>query len=347
TQVGIGFAQPPEGMPATCVRMFDGQGVDQPPGLDGVYGFPAPGRTPWEAISSSTYLPYDKLLEWSLTVPPDVDLSAAKVQLVRRKGSAWQAVDVTFGQFTDDRFHGLWIIPGPKTIDPGTYAILVSGSSLPSFGYQLIFDQCDDVPTTCDVLEQDCGAGDGCYEPSAPYCRKSGGIKVGEACRGWDNAECEPGAVCSLGFAGGSFCARYCDALDATSAKSCDLLCPNLFSLDDDVSDMELGGAHCFGGIGDQCNPLAPDCNGDQACFGYDPPLCQTAGTTPAHGECDGLDSTCAPGSTCVGIQGSDKLYCQPYCDPASGATGAKACATLCPDNFWPYDGFGLCIPND
>jgi hypothetical protein len=92
----------------------------------------------------------------------------------------------------------------------------------------------------------------------------------------FESARCEPGAVCSIGFAGGSFCARYCDALEPTSAKSCDALCPSLYSVDDvndDADDVGFAGAHCFGGIGDTCTPLAPSCNGEQSCFGYDPPL--------------------------------------------------------------------------
>jgi len=166
-------------------------------------------------------------------------VTAASVRLVRRKDTTWEDVPVTSGKYLDARFHGLWINLGVPQLLPGTYALIVSGSSLPAFGYQMVFDQCLDVPTTCDVLAQDCGAGNGCYDPIASYCRKSAGIAVGQPCKGWDNGECEPGAVCKLDFAGGgSKCARYCDPSNPASPKSCDTLCPNLFT--DIVADNEL-----------------------------------------------------------------------------------------------------------
>ena len=50
-------------------------------------------------------------------------------------------------------------------------------------------------------------------------------------------------------------------------------------------------------------------------------------------------------GSVCVGVQGQQDQFCQPYCDPAPGAAASVACATLCPKGAWEYTGYGVCIP--
>ncbi len=343
---GIGFAQPPEGAPATCVRMYDGSPGMPHSGLADVYSFPSPGHQPWELIAHSTYMTYDRLLEWSITVPEDVDATGGSVRLVHRKDTTWEDVPVTSGKFLDERRHGLWINLGVPSLAPGTYAVIVSGTSLPTFGYQIVFDQCTDGPVTCDVVAQDCGAGTGCYDPLAPYCHKSGGISVGQACPGWDNGECEVGSECGFDvLAGGTKCVRYCDPSNAASPKSCGVLCPDSFVEITDDKTFATVGATCFAGAGGPCAPLAPHCDAGQGCFGFEHPACQTVGTTAAGMECAAIGGTCAAGSTCVGRQGSAKLYCVPYCDLAPTAAGANACNTLCPGNFWPYDGFGLCIP--
>jgi hypothetical protein len=345
TKVGIGFALA-DASPATCVRMFDDTPVNLPSGIDAVYSWPSPGHQPWELIARSTYLTADALLEWSLNLSDEVDVTNTKVRLVRRKGTTWEDVPVTSGKYQDVRFHGLWINVGESRLPPGTYAIIVSGSSLPTFGYQMLLEQCEDVPLTCDVLKQECGTGIGCYDTADPFCRKSAGIAVGQPCTNWDNAECEVGATCSLDFTGAGYrCARFCDLKDPASPKACDTLCPNLYAEVYSETTLQSVGAYCLGGVGDTCSPLAPNCGAGQGCTGFDPPLCQTLGTTPVGQECSQLGGSCVAGSTCVGVQGSTKLYCQPYCDPEPTAAGPNACNTLCPNAFWMYDDFGLCIP--
>ena len=345
---GIGFAQPPEGSPATCVRIYDGSPGTATSGLKDVYSFPSPGHQPWELIAHSTYMQYEKLLEWSITVPPDVDASAAKVRLVRRKDTTWEELPVTSGKFLNEKLHGLWIIPGDHWLPPGTYAVIVSGTSLPTFGYQIVFDACLDAPVTCDVLAQNCGAGNGCYDPEQPYCHKSAGIAVGQPCAGWDNGECVAGAECGFDvLAGGYKCVRYCDPSNPASPKACATLCPDAFIEIVGEATLQTVGATCFVGAGGPCAPLAPQCDPGQSCAGFEHPACGAVGTTAAGMECDYIAGTCVAGSTCVGLQGSQKVYCQPYCDMAPTAAGPNACATLCPDDFWPYEGFGLCIPPD
>lgn len=344
-KVGIGFAQPPDGVPATCVRTFDEEGIARPDGLDGVYSFPSPGYVPYEVVGRSTYQARYQLLEWSITVPESVDASAGKVRLVRRNGSTWEDVPVTAGKFIDERFHGLWVNPSVSPLKPGVYAVIVSGTTLPSFGYQIVLEQCDEVPITCDIDKQDCGAGIGCYNPEEPYCRRAGTIAAGQPCTGWDNAECESGSTCELDVDGSHRCSRYCDENNPAAANACDNVCPNRFAEVISTETLVPVGAICYGGANGICDPLAPHCGPGQACASYDPPVCQTAGTTPAGQECDLINGTCAPGATCVGVQGSSKLYCQPFCDMAPGATGPNACSTLCPNAFWDYDTYGLCIP--
>ncbi len=343
---GVGFAQPPEGAPATCVRMYDGSPGMARSGLADVYSFPSPGHQPWELIARSTYMPYDRLLEWSITMPEDVDATGASVRLVHRKDTTWEDVPVTSGKFRDEKRHGLWINLGVPALPPGTYAVIVSGTKLPTFGYQIVFDQCVDGPTTCNVIAQDCGAGNGCYDAEGPYCHKSGGIAVGQTCPGWDNGECETGSDCSFDVLGGGYkCVRYCDPSNPASSKSCEVLCPDAFVEIVGEETLATVGATCFVGAGGPCAPLAPHCDAGQTCSGFEQPACQAVGTTSAGMECDPIGGTCAAGLTCVGLQGSAKLYCQPYCDMDPTAVGANACSTLCPDKFWPYEGFGLCIP--
>jgi hypothetical protein len=343
TKVGLGFAQPPDGGPATCVRTSDDVPIARPDGLAAVYTFPSPGYQPWEVIADSTYQEGTPL-EWSITLPYGADATNGKVRLLRLKGSTWEEVPVTAGPYLDERFFGLWLNLGVARLPPGTYAVLVSGTSVGDFGYQLRLEQCTKVPLDCDVMEQGCGAGFGCYDPTKPYCRKSLGLPAGSPCTGWDNAECEPGADCVGAFVSGvATCTRYCDPQNPTSAKSCDLLCPGA-SLEIYATSTELAGAQCLPGAGGECDPLAPKCDAGQTCQGFEPAACTAVGTTAIGAPCDFFNGSCVAGATCIGVQGADQLFCQPYCDPVA-LTGANACATLCPLDFFDFETYGICVP--
>lgn len=343
SKVGLGFALPEVGGPATCVRTFDENPLTYGDGLAAVYTFPAPGYQPWEVIADSTYRESSPL-EWSITLPYEADATNGKVRLLRLTGSTWEDVPVTSGPFLHEQLFGLWVNLGVGRLPPGTYSMIVTGTSVGDFGYQMRLEQCTEVPLACDVLSQNCGAGLGCYDPNKPYCRQSLGLPDGAPCTGWDNAECAPGLDCVPAYVTGvATCTPYCDPLNLASAKSCDVLCPGAaFKIYADATT--VSGAQCMPGAGSECNPLAPLCAAGQTCQGFDPPACASVGTTAIGQECDLLGGKCVAGATCVGVQGSAKVFCQPYCDPLA-LTGANACATLCPLTFFDFDSYGICVP--
>jgi hypothetical protein len=342
--VGLGFAQPANGPPATCVRTFDDSPVDRPPGLPGIYTFPSPGHQPWELVADSTYMMTSNALEWSVTLPVDTDSTNGKVRLLRLRGSTWEDVPVTAGPYTDARFFGMWINPGLPVVEPGSYAVIVSGTSVGDFGYQIVLEQCTEVPLSCDVLAQDCGAGIGCYDPDAPFCRTSKGLPVGSPCTGWDNAECVPGAACaSAFFTGTPTCTRYCDPDSTTAANACDVLCPGR-SFEVLNESLEVVGMQCRPEADDACDPLAPQCGEGLTCQGFDPTVCRPVGVIGLGQECGaavGVD--CVAGATCIRTAESEKASCQPYCDPAAGT--ALSCDTLCSNDHFDFDGYGVCVP--
>lgn len=89
---------------------------------------------------------YDELLEWSIAFPKDVDATAASVRLVRRTDGTWHDVPATSGQLMKAELNGLWIDPGVSPMLPGTYAVIITGTSLGPIGYQIVLDQCTEVP---------------------------------------------------------------------------------------------------------------------------------------------------------------------------------------------------------
>lgn len=350
-EIGVGFARPNNGIDATCVRSFDGTPVSRPAGFAGMVAYPHFGWVPHEIVSRTSYVyrPGDRL-EWSVSFASDVTTAGASVRLFRQ-AAAYERVTITFGPYADAIApEGFWIEPDPDPMAAGTYVVLVDGTSLGPFGYRIRLESCGPkLPLTCDVLAQDCGVpGYGCYEPGHGLCGKSGGIAIGQPCPGLLPEECVPGATCEPLIANRalSICTPYCDPEDPTAPKACAKLCPgNEVVIYDSVAIAPIG-AYCLPGTGGACNPLAPSCSPTQGCYGIDTTACELAGTTPARAECVGLfEETCVPGTTCAGIQGSAKQYCQPYCDPAPSATGPKACATLCPGAFWDFDSYGICIP--
>ena len=194
----------------------------------------------------------------------------------------------------------------------------------------------------CSPSAQNCGSGLACYGMSDLYCAVAGTAERDEPCEA--DSDCKAGLVCSFSGLAVRLCAPYCDMNNPTAANSCETLCPDRWAPVTNTDTLEDVAAFCYAGAGGACDPLAQDCPEGQACTGLDAPACDLVGTTARFGDCTGLGS-CVEGSTCVGVEGEDTFYCQPYCDPAAEAPAEIACATLCPDGAWEYEGYSVCVP--
>lgn len=198
----------------------------------------------------------------------------------------------------------------------------------------------------CDVLTQNCQGGLGCYDPDQPVCLPSKGGALGDPCSA--ATDCAPGLDCS-GF-DVRLCAPYCDANNSASPKACDALCPEAFiEIADSTVPTQIAGTLCYAGSGaGACDPLAQECEAGFGCYGREGTNCLPEGDLPLYAACTPLGNPCAPGAECIGILGGNGNYCQPYCNPAAGAQGPDACATLCPGYFWDYheDAYAICIPD-
>ena len=343
-QVGIGFAFPADGRRATCVRDTDGNYTDRAPDLTGAVSYPSFGITPYELINRSHHArPVDAPLEWSLTLGDDVDLSHATARVYRAGVSGWESVAASSGPALE--FPGFWLDLAEEPVAAGTYLVLMSGTGLGDFGYRAVIEPCgEDTPLDCDVLAQDCDVkGYGCYNPDAPYCAKSGTLMPGAPCLGNQQAECAPGSVCVENYnARDAFaCADYCNASDTNAADFCGKACPGSYIFLEDQQSGAVVGGFCEPGTGDSCDPLAQACPDGQACYSWQPSRCLAAGELAQGAVCQ-FANDCAPGLACIGS--TAQHYCSPYCDVAP-TTGESACATLCPDAFWDYDDFGVCMP--
>jgi hypothetical protein len=190
-----------------------------------------------------------------------------------------------------------------------------------------------------------CDAGLTCYGTGGFYCSVAGSGAQGDNCLR-DN-DCAAGLNCvpAPSQSGVSMCAPYCDHVDDAAPDACAVLCPTSFSPIFHPQTLEALAATCFGGASGACNPVAQDCPSPRVCTGIDVVGCDLPGTTAIGAECFPLGSVCVKGSTCVGIQGAQKSYCQPYCDASPTAEAQVACSTLCPGGAWPYEGYSLCIP--
>jgi hypothetical protein len=333
TEVGVGSSYPPDAYGATCVRSFDGMGVYR--------------MVPYDLVSSANYIATaGSPLEWSISTGDDITISG--VRMYRETDSAYEPFAIESGDFLKEDYAGRWILPATEPVPPGTYVAIVDTASGTAFGYRVRLERCGpDVPLTCDVLAQDCGtAGYGCYQVEAPVCAESGDTPNGESCSGLDT-ECEPGSTCQPDFndLGALVCTPYCDLEDASSPKACATLCPGnevqVFG-----EELEPIGAFCEVGTGGACDPLMPSCETGQSCYDFEPAACGPVGTLMPGADCvRGLSENCVPGYTCAGIAGESMQYCLPYCDFAPGATGPDACSTLCPDAYWDFVTYGLCMP--
>ncbi len=202
----------------------------------------------------------------------------------------------------------------------------------------------------CNVYAQDCGTGLACYDYEAPICMPEGVGQIGDACE--RAHDCALGLDCSVGGGTGYSCAPYCDPSDPASPVACDSLCPGAFAEVFDTVYDENGelsfpiiGGVCAGGAGTGgCDPLnQAECGAGNGCFGREATTCQPAGDLALGETCFPLGVVCVAGTECIGIQGADYSYCQPYCDP--NGDGPDACATLCPGGAWNYGDYSICIP--
>ena len=247
--VGIGFSAPDVGS-AACVRTIGDNTVVWPSGLAALVTYPSFGHVPYELVIRETYeyMPTTPL-EWSIAVQPSTDFGTPKLRLYRQAELSYESVVVDFGKNPDTRFGGLWLTPGPDPLPPGTYVVLVEGTSLPAFGYRMVLEWCGpELPSTCDVWKQDCGvAGYGCYDIEPSKCRPAGTVAVGQDCKINGRGECVPGADCRPKFDGtGTWsCQAYCDLVSTTAANACAKLCPGTFALIASSVTMDMIGGFC------------------------------------------------------------------------------------------------------
>jgi hypothetical protein len=240
--VGIGFSAP-SGQAAACVRTSDGTGVAWPTGLAGLVPYPSSGHVPYEMISRESWAIYpETLLEWSMGLAPSTDLGTPSLRLYRQTDKGYEPLAMDSGKTPKAEIGGLWMLPSVDPVPPGTYVVLVEGTSLPAFGYRMILERCGaDVPLTCSTLKQDCGAaGYGCYGSQPSTCAHAGSIPFFQTCKQLEAAECVPGADCRPKFDGkGTYtCQPYCDPASTTAANSCAKLCTDPVGsvLDDDLN---------------------------------------------------------------------------------------------------------------
>jgi hypothetical protein len=100
------------------------------------------------------------------------------------------------------------------------------------------------VPTTCGVLQQDCGRSNvGCYDFNTPTCYSSNGYAVGAACE-YTN-DCAVGATC-MSINGNSHCVAFCNPNDNLSVIACSKLCPGNYAEAYSQTDFSVIGATCL-----------------------------------------------------------------------------------------------------
>ena len=144
-------------------------------------------------------------------------------------------------------------------------------------------------------------------------CIWAGTSVVGEACD-FLNA-CAPGLLCSRGR-----CQPYCDSSDSAGPEvACKNQCPQ--------GGQDITGAedsHVKVCLGDSCLHEHVTCPDGEACYRYnDLFLCATAGSAESGAACQ-YPNDCAPGSTCVGLDGVFK--CRQLCD----GPGRPVCDEVC-----------------
>jgi hypothetical protein len=175
----------------------------------------------------------------------------------------------------------------------------------------------------CDLLEQDCNLGQGCFLLSTgKQCLWAGRGFVGEPCT-YPN-QCMAGLTCM-----GSSCVPFCDSReDAKDASiACMDRCPGgLFPVPgaDEGEPARL----C---VLERCIEDPSVCGEDEGCYWLGGFLCAPAGTG-AHGtECTQA-SDCARGTSCLGHE--DKFTCHTLC----GGPHMPDCESACNEEALLFD---------
>lgn len=191
------------------------------------------------------------------------------------------------------------------------------------------------IGTGCDVLEQTCMMGQGCYYTNAmgdmTACAATEGRVEGAACEFVN--ECGAGLACANGT-----CARYCcAATDCEGGETCERL----------TADGSNPLGYCR--APDMCDPPAgTGCPDGQACY-YDLMLrdgtthCEAAGTRTEGQSCGGMDGLCGPGlgclSTDMGMTATCLRWCRTDAMPTTCGMGTR-CQAI--GAMVPY---GVCTP--
>jgi hypothetical protein len=172
--------------------------------------------------------------------------------------------------------------------------------------------------SVCDPTAQDCGRGQGCYlVEGSPVCIWAGTLMVDEPCD-FLNA-CAPGLLCFRGR-----CHPYCDSTaSADPDVACKSQCPQGGQ---DITGAEDSPAKAC--LADSCLREHVTCPEGEACYRYNELyLCATAGTAAPEAACQ-YPNDCAPGSTCIGLNGS--FACRTLCD----GPGRPVCDDACPGGY-------------
>jgi hypothetical protein len=172
---------------------------------------------------------------------------------------------------------------------------------------------CDIKPPACNVFEQDCGAGMGCY--------LDGCLEAGEGAKGSECSapnECKPGLLCVS-----SKCNEICNPKTGGPDPKCHLKCPGTQASiqgEDDVGICSEGEDKV------PCDLLLQDCEkAYEACyFSYDGPGCDSNGSNALGSSCE-QDNDCVPGTVCYASQ------CMRICKPSVGGQGPHL---ECDDEF-------------
>jgi hypothetical protein len=165
------------------------------------------------------------------------------------------------------------------------------------------------LPTGCDVVEQTCGDGMGCYfvEGAAAQCLFAGGAGEGLQCSAVD--DCAPGSTCLLDAAGAGRCHRYCcpEAGGCAAGAECARVAGVSFGICTPGRDCTPAPQ---AGCGDTsaCYPVSA--TGNVACF--------ERGTLTEGAACSSV-SDCLPGLGCLSRNEGPSL-CIRLCDPVAGA---------------------------
>lgn len=199
------------------------------------------------------------------------------------------------------------------------------------------FDDTDagpDPPTTCDPLSQvGCGVREKCAivhdslaDPGHFECVPDGVSIIGTGCSEAGEADnCRAGGTCVFGV-----CREHCDA--SAAEVTCDAgECAEAGLLD-----------FCF----TTCDPLAPTCDGGNACyFAYYAVTCLPEGTVRLGEPCNALDD-CEAGTQCWPSPTLPDQTCRRICGPWSGCVDASFNPIACGcDDVIACDADEMCMP--